>query len=215
MRPRSKEVLPPLKCQPTAPPRESFWMHFLLWANGGTNLFSLTISESLCHALSCTTQTCAARYESPLVCLRDAPSQARSRTSEISTSPHHILFSFIYFILPPTSPDVLHSFLSSLTVFAISSQPISRRAKLCVQIEPCLIFPWPFTAWLPRIWLWSRHNARSCSECAHSGWSAREVQSARCDRWGAFVTDERGNICWRSQSDIFLNVKTGVNIHEP
>lgn len=95
--------------------------------------------------------------------------------------------------------DLASPFLPPLTYCLGFALPVSYyHAEVCVQTKISLIFPWPFPAWLPRICLWSQHNARSCSKCTHSGGSAREVQSAHCDLCGAFVTDEPQNM-WKVQ----------------
>lgn len=67
-----------------------------------------------------------------------------------------------------------------------------------------LIFSSQFPAWLPRIGLWSRRNARRCFKCTHSGGSAREVQSAGCDWCRAFPTRVRGHLGITNAKNAFI-----------
>lgn len=129
----------------------------------GNKSSSLTICDAL--AMRWTTTQPALRIERRhcVKYLREAISQAHSR---MWRNPQSVDEDTT--LLPLTCFLWVSPCLSPLIVFWVSRTISCYHAEVCVQTKISLIFPWTFPAWLPRICLWSEHNAQSCCKCTHT-----------------------------------------------
>lgn len=208
------------KCQTTAPSRCLCLVEFaILWEKKQTQGQISFLNHLRCPCFAPNYDAAAAVCVARRHCgkfQREALSQAHSRMwrnpQSARTEADTLLTINIYISDPFLPSHPLVSYLAYclwLSHLPLPYRGVRAKKKEIPSFPPCL-----FPACLPRICLWSLHNARRCLKCTHSGGSAREVQSDHCDLCGAFITDERWTFLKHSNTTFFWSLKlVGYWVH--